>query len=80
MFNQELEQYLKDLNIPFAKDNHNTYLVKNEYLLLTIKCKENKARITFRPNSRECNQNLLDEIQISYNNLKEVKEYIEISK
>ena len=77
MFSQELEQYLKDLSIPFTKDNHNTYLVKSDYLLLTIKCKENKATITFRPNSRECSQKVLDKIQVSYNNLEEIKEYIE---
>ena len=77
MFSQELEQYLKDLNVAFMKDNHNTYLVKSDYLLLTIKCKENKATITFRPNSRECSQKVLDKIQVSYNNLEEIKEYIE---
>jgi uncharacterized lipoprotein YehR (DUF1307 family) len=77
MFSQELEQYLKDLNVAFTKDNHNTYLVKSDYLLLTIKCKENKATITFRPNNRECSQKVLDKIQVSYNNLEEIKEYIE---
>jgi hypothetical protein len=77
MFAQEIEQYLRDLNIDYERENKNTYLVKTEYLLLTIKCREDKATITFRPNSRECNQDVLDKIQVSYNNLKEIKHYVE---
>lgn len=73
----ELEQYLKEKRVVYEKDNRNKYLVKTTYLLLTIKCKEETAIITFRPNSRECNQDVLDKIQVSYNNLKEIKHYVE---
>ena len=73
----ELEQYLKEKRVAYEKDNRNKYLVKTTYLLLTIKCKEETAIITFRPNSRECNQNVLVGIQICYNALRDIKEDVE---
>lgn len=73
----ELEQYLKEKRVAYEKDTANKYLVKTTYLLLTIKCKEETAIITFRPNSRECNQNVLDGIQICYNDLRDIKEDVE---
>lgn len=77
MLSQDLERYLKDLDVYYSKENHNVYLVKNDYLLLTIKCKEDKATITFRPNSRECSRDTLDKIQYDFSDLVKIKEYIE---